>query len=162
MKALNYNKKELAALKDTYFKARALYETIKEEAETIQKNILENNEFFESEEWTERMEKRGGNGESKRILRPFDTFLMKDEDFQKYLDLCYEEYKKAGIDDKRGKEYIPEAEAKDLYWEAEKMLVLYGIDIIPDGMKEKKTLREAVKNIKYKEKVLDLILRLEC
>lgn len=162
MKGLNYNKKELAVLKDNYFKARALYETIKEEAETIQKNILANNEFFESEEWTERMKKRGENGEPRRILRPFDTFLMKDEDFQKYLDLCYEEYKRAGIDDKRGKEYIPEAEAKDLYWEAEKQLVLYGIEIIPDGMKEKETFREAIKNIKYKGKVLDLILRLEC
>lgn len=162
MKSLNYNKKELKALKNNYFTTRALYETIKEEAENIQASILANNEFYESEEWTERKTTRGGDGERKRIFKPFNSFLMNDEDFQKYLDLCYEEYKKAGIDDKRGREYCPEAEAHDLYWEAEKQLVLYGIDIIPDEMTEKKILREAVKNIKYKEKVLDLILKLEC
>ena len=162
MAKLNYNKSDLKVLKKVYFEARALYETIKEEAENIQTSILANNEFYESDEWTERKVTRGGDGERKRILKPFDSYLMNDEDFQKYLDLCYEEYKKAGIDDKRGREYCPEAEAENLYWEAEKQLVLYGIDIIPDGMAEKETLREAVKNIKYKEKVLDLILKLEC
>ena len=162
MAKLNYNKADLKVLKKVYFEARALYETIKEEAENIQATILANNEFYESEEWTERKATRGGDGERKRILKPFDSYLMNDEAFQKYLDLCYKEYKKAGIDDKRGREYCPEAEAENLFWEAEKQLVLYGINIIPDGMAEKETLREAVKNIKYKEKVLDLILKLEC
>lgn len=162
MARLNYNKTDLKVLKRVYFEARALYETIKEEAENIQTSILASNEFYESEEWTERKVTRGGNGERKRILKPFNSFLMNDEDFQKYLDLCYEEYKKAGIDDKRGREYCPEAEAENLFCEAEKQLVLYGIGIIPDGMVEKETLKEAIKNIKYKERVLDLILKLEC
>lgn len=87
---------------------------------------------------------------------------MNDDDFRIFLDLCYEEYKKAGIEDKRGKEYCPEAEAHDLYWDAEKQLVLYGIELIPNGMKEKEILREAIKSVKYKEKILNLVLRLEC
>ena len=162
MKTLNYNKAELKKLKSNYFMAKALYETIKEQAEEIQKNILAVNEFYATDDMMERTIARGRTEADRRILKPFATFKMSDNDFQKFLDLCYEEYKKAGIEDKRGKEYCPEAEVHDLYWEAEKQLVLYAIDIIPDGMKEKEKLREAIKNIKYKEKVLDLILKLEC
>ncbi len=158
---MNYNKTELKALKNNYFMAKALYETIKEEAEEIQRNILAANEFYAADDMMEITIARGGTEADRRILKPFATFKMSDDDFQKFLDLCCEEYKKAGIEDKRGKEYCPEAEAHDLYWEAEKQLVLYAIDIIPDGMNEKEALREAIKNIKYKEKVLDLILRLE-
>lgn len=155
MITLTYDKEQLQKMKQTYFETKALYETIKDAAEEIQKKILTNNKFYAEKELL-RGEKGG------RILRPFDTYLMNGADFEKYLDLCYAEYQDAEIADKRGKDYIPEAEAQNLYWEAEKQLVLYAIDIIPDGMEEKTTLREAVKNIKYKEKVLDLILKLEC
>ena len=163
MNNLGYDKKSLRKLKNNYFAARALYELIKEEAERIQTEILLKNEFYESEEWMEKVNsRRKTQEERKRILRPFDSYLMTEDDFQKYLDLCYAEYKKAGIDDKRGKEYCPEAESQSLYWEAEKQLVLYGIDIIPCEMKEKEILRNAIKNVKYKEKVLDLVLKLAC
>lgn len=79
----------------------------------------------------------------------------------RFIDLCYPEYVKAGIADSRGKDYIPEANAKDLMYEAEKQLIEYGIDIIPDEFGEKETLRKAVQMIKYRDKVLDLVLRLE-
>ena len=46
-------------------------------------------------------------------------------------------------------------------YEAEKQLVEYGIDIIHDEFGEKETLRKAVQMIKYRDKVLDLVLRLE-
>lgn len=46
-------------------------------------------------------------------------------------------------------------------YEAEKQLVQYAIDIIPDEFGEKETLRKAVQMIKYRDKVLDLVLRLE-
>lgn len=160
MKALNYDKKTLKQLKNNYFTAKALYETIKEEAEKIQKDILLNNEFYISDEYIE----CGFSGQTakERITRPFDSFLMSDNDFEKYLDLCYAGYQKAGIDDKRGKEYCPDAEARELYKETEKQLVLYAIDIIPASMVEvKETLAETVKIVKYRDKVLDLILRLE-
>lgn len=162
MENLNYNKAELKVLKNNFFMAKALYETIKEEAENIQAVILTNNEFYESEEWTEMMKTRGGDGKRKRILKPSNSFLMDENDSNKYFDLCYEEYKKAGIDDKRGRGWCPEAEAHDLFWEAEKQLVEYAINIIPIEMKEREQLREAVRIVKYKEKVLDLILMLEC
>ena len=159
---MNYNKAKLRTLKNNYFMARSLYETIQKQSEEIQEKILVENEFYATDDMMEITIRRGGTDADRRILKPFDSYKMSDDNFQKYLNLCYEEYKRAGIEDKRGKEYCPEAEAHELYWEAEKQLVLYGIDLIPDGMKEKETLREAIKNSKYKEKVLDLILRLEC
>ena len=159
---VNYNKQELKALKEAYFTARALFETIRDAAEEIQKNILAEHPFFEGAEKTAIFESKGRGKADTRILRPFDSYLMSETDFNKYLDLCYAEYKKAGIDDKRGREYLPEAESRELYKEAEKCLVEYGIDIIPDEMTEKETLRNAVKITKYRNRVLELVLYLEC
>lgn len=158
---IQYDKELLGKLKSNYFNAKALYECIKQQAEDIGIKVLQENEFYESEEWSEMMEKRGGDGNRERITRPFDTYLMEEADFQKYLDLVYAEYVKAGIADKRGRGWCPEAESGDLYREAMKQLVEYGIDIIPDEFGEKETLRKAVQMIKYRDKVLDLVLRLE-
>ena len=152
---MNYDKKLLAQLKNNYFMAKALYETTKEMAEDIQRKILAKYEFYETIEVAD--------GRPQRILDPDHTYMMDlEDDFQRYLDLCYSEYVKTGIADPRGRDYIPEAEEKDLYYEAMKQLVDYGIDIIPDEMGEKETLRKAVQMIKYRDKVLDLVLRLEC
>lgn len=159
---IQYDKAFLSKLKSNYFNAKALYETIKANSEEIQRKVLAENEFYETEDVTGIMKKRGGDGKPKRILDPDLTYMMDlDKELPRFIDLCYPEYVKAGIADKRGKDYIPEAEAKDLMWEAEKQLVEYGIDIIPDEFGEKETLRKAVRNIKWKDKVLDLVLRLE-
>ena len=107
---INYDKKFLAQLKKNFFMAKALYECIKNEAEEIQRKVLAENEFYESEELAEMMETRGGSGTPKRILEPSETYMMDlNTDFQRYMDLTYAEYVKAGIDDPRGREYIPEA-----------------------------------------------------
>lgn len=159
---IQYDKKFLGKLKSNYFNAKALYECIKENAEEIQRKVLAENEFYETEDVAEMMEKRGGDGKPKRILDPDLTYMMDlDNELPRFIDLCYPEYVKAGIADKRGKNYIPEAEAKDLMHQAEKQLVEYGIDIIPDEFGEKETFRKAVRNIKWRDKVLDLVLRLE-
>lgn len=159
---IQYDKALLGKMKSNYFNAKALYETIKANAEEIQRKILAENEFYETEDIAERMEKRGGDGKPKRILDPDLTYMMDlEKELPRFIDLCYPEYVKAGIADKRGKDYIPEAEAKNLMWEAEKQLVEYGIDIIPEEFGEKETLRKAVQMIKYRDKVLDLVLRLE-
>lgn len=153
---LNYNKNTLAELKQNYFATKALYEIIDEKAKRIQEGILLSHSFYADKE----------SGEVKRILRPFDTYLMSETDFDLYLVLVYAEYQKAGIADKRGKDYMAGCCERDLYNEAEKRLINYAIEIIPEsnakGKEYKNTLREAEKNIKYKDKVLDLILSLEC
>lgn len=158
----NYNKQELKSLKETYFTAKALFETIRDTAEEIQKNILMAHPFFEEAEKAAVFESKGRGSNDTRILKPFDSYLMSESDFNKYLDLCYAEYEKAGIADKRGKEYIPESESRDLYKQSEKLLVDYAIDIIPDTMTEKETLRNAVKMTKYRDKILNLVLSLAC
>lgn len=157
---IQYDKEKLGKLKSNYFNAKALYETIKENAEEIQRDILAKNEFYETEDVAEM--KRNGSSKPERILDSDLTYMMDlDNELPRFLDLCYPEYVKAGIADPRGKKYLPEANAKDLLCEATKQLVEYGIDIIPDEFGEKETLRKAVQMIKYRDKILDLILRLE-
>lgn len=159
---IQYDKVLLGKMKSNYFNAKALYATIKANAEEIQKKILAENEFYETEDVAEMMEKRGGDGKPKRILDPDLTYMMDlDNELPRFIDLCYPEYIKAGIADPRGREYCPDAQSRELLLEATKQLVEYGIDIIPDEFGEKETLRKAVQMIKYRDKVLDLVLRLE-
>ena len=159
---IKYDKKFLGKLKSNYINAKALYECIKEQAEEIQRKVLAENEFYETENIAKMKEKRGGTGKPERILDPDLTYMMDlDTELPKFIDLCYPEYVRAGIADKRGKNFIPEAESKGLYYEAEKQLVEYAIDIIPDEFGEKKTLKNAVQMLKWKNKVLDLVLGLE-
>nr|DAW92701.1 MAG TPA: hypothetical protein [Bacteriophage sp.] len=128
----------------------------------FRKKILAENEFYETEDVAEMMEKRGGDGKPKRILDPDLTYMMDlEKELPRFIDLCYPEYIKAGIADPRGREYCPDAQSRELLLEATKQLVEYGIDIIPDEFGEKETLRKAVQMIKYRDKVLDLVLRLE-
>lgn len=157
---IQYDKALLGKLKSNYFNAKALYETIKANSEEIQRKILAENEFYETEDIARI--KRNGSGKPERILDPDLTYMMDlDKELPRFIDLCYPEYIKAGIADPRGKNYIPEAAAKDLLLEATNQLVEYGIDIIPDEFSEKETLRKAVQMIKYRDKVLDLVLSLE-
>lgn len=159
---INYDRKFLAKLKSNYFNAKAFYETVKETAEEIERKILAENEFYETEEVAEMMEKRGGDGKKKRILEPSMTYMMDlDNELPRFIDLCYPEYVKAGIADPRGKGYCPDAQSRELLLEATKQLVEYGIEIIPDEFEEKETLRKAVRYIKWRDKVLDLVLGLE-
>lgn len=159
---IQYDKVLLGKMKSNYFNAKALYETIKANAEEIQRKVLAENEFYETEDVTEMMEKRGGDGKPKRILDPDLTYMMDlEKELPRFIDLCYPEYVKAGIADPRGKNYCPDAQSRELLLEATRQLVEYGIDIIPDGFGEKEVLRKAVQMIKYRDKVLDIVLKLE-
>lgn len=152
---IQYDKALLGKMKSNYFNAKALYETIKANAEEIQRKVLAQNEFYETEDVAE-------NGEPKRIFNPDLTYMMDlDNELPRFIDLCYPEYVKAGIADPRGKDYCPDAQSRELLLETTKQLVEYGIDIIPDEFGEKEKLRKAVRNIKWRDKVLDLVLRLE-
>lgn len=159
---MEYNKELLRKLKENYFTSKALYKVTKKQAEEIDRKILLEYEFYESKEIAEKKKSRGGNGSPKRILEPFNTFLMEESDFNRYLEIAYSEYVKSGIADPRGKDYIPEAEEKALYHEAEQQLIDYAIDIIPDFLNEKETLKKYSQVTKYREQILNIILMLEC
>lgn len=157
---IEYDKALLGKLKSNYFNAKVFLEMIREQEKEIKRKILAENEFYEEEEFVELLEKRGGSGKPERILEPDNTYMMSEENFLKFLDLCYPEFVKAGIANPNGKEYCCDNEARELFNEATKQLVEYGIEIMPD-IPEKELLRKAVWNIKWRDKLLDLVLNLE-
>lgn len=141
----------LRTLKNNYYMAKALYETTKELSHEIQQKVLEENAFYDATD---------ESGVPKRIYDPDRSWLMdQDEDFLRYLDLCYERYLEAGIADERGRDYLPEAESKDLYNQAETALLHYALDIIPH--EQGTVLLKVITVTKYREIMLDYILRLE-
>lgn len=126
-------------------------QTIEELTEEIQQKILDENVY---------MDEHHNSEEKMRITRPFDDYLMNEDIFKNdYLEKCYAEYKKAGIADPRGKEYIPSSESKDKLKQAENQLLDFIIKILPAEIAH-----EAIKarhHWKYKEQMLDLTLRLD-
>lgn len=146
---------EIRTTRETYLTAKAAEEAIKEIAEDIQRKILAENVYTVSPEFQNR------RGIMKRITEPKHTYLMNDEIFSNdFLEKCYAEYQKAGIADSRGKDYMPEAIVRDARLDAEKALIELAIDILPD-IPEKEMLRNATTHWKYREQILDLILRLD-
>lgn len=163
MSNYKYDKAVLRVMKDNYFKAKTLYERIKEKADEIQRKVLAENPFYMEDDVFELRKRKGYDGD-KRIYNPDDTYLfVYTDDYQRYLDLIYAEYVKAGIADSRGRDYIPESRAKELLWESERQLIEYGINMTPDEYADQKfALREVVKIDKYRNKMLDFVLSLEC
>lgn len=140
--------------------AKLNWDLIKEQDEDIKRKILAENEFYAEADKASRC----GDEPGKRILEPFSDFLMCNEDFDKYLDLLYAEYLKAGIADVRGRGYCPDNAARDLFYRAEKALINYTLEELPAdvaGVKiDKAKFRDGIRNIKYKERFLDIIFKL--
>lgn len=148
---MNIDRSLLRTLKNNYYMAKAMYETIKGMSYEIRQKVLEENAFYEAQD---------ESGVPKRIYDPDRSWLMdQDADFLRYLDLCYERYVEAGIADERGRDYLPEAKSKDLYTQAVTALLHYALDIIP--YEQGSILLKAMNNLKYREIMLDYILRLE-
>lgn len=153
-------KRRINGLQKAYLQAKALYETIEEITKEIQQKILlEGNYIICNEVWN--MENHRGK-ENRRITRPVDTYLIDEEIFlNDFLEKCYTEYIKAGIESSKGKEYIPSAEARELMKQAEKELVNMAIEIMPES-KEKQTLELNKLHWKYRPMILDIIMKLDC
>lgn len=155
---------KLKEMTNTYILAKAHMETITQMAEEIQANVLRDHVFYESSEIAEMCAKRGREYTIQRITKPTNAYYMAEEDFKKYLMLCHAEYVKAGIDDKRGYSYCPEAEATDLCVAAEKAMIEYAIDILPDNVFgvniNKGSFHDGMKNLKFRERFINIILRM--
>lgn len=147
--------KEIRTAQKAYITAKAAEEAIRKISEDIQRKILAENIY------TVALEFQNRRGVGERVTEPRHAYLMDEEIYiNDFLDKCYMEYQKAGIADSRGKEYIPEAVARDTRLDAEKALIQLAIDILPD-IPEKETLRKATTHWKYREQILNLILRLD-
>jgi hypothetical protein len=130
--------------------AKVMLETIKEKQKECQKKVLKENTFYTTE------------GERATIE---NEFMINDKDYIKYLKLCFEEYKKAGLKPRHW------GKALDYpYWQilkkAEEQLIKWGYSQMKKAKeyKNKKDLDylfEKIKtNLKYRDKVIDLTLRL--
>lgn len=143
-----------------YFMAKAYWETVKETAAELEKEVLAKHEFYEDE----KLAREFGFDRVHRILDPRDSYMMDKESAQKYYALCYEKYLEAGIADKRGVGYCPDNEARDMFYAAEKALIDYAIDTIPENacgvILSKEEFRKGMRSVKFKERFLDIILRL--
>lgn len=99
---------------------------------------------------------------TKEQAEEIDRKILLEYEFYESKEIAEKKKSRGGIADPRGKDYIPEAEEKALYHEAEQQLIDYAIDIIPDFLNEKETLKKYSQVTKYREQILNIILMLEC
>lgn len=130
---------------DQYLIAKAELETVEFiEHENITK-ILANNTFTDDE--------------GKRVLNPEEDFLIKREELDEFLELLFIENKNAGlaaIDKETAIDWKYEKRLKEI----EKELFDLQLETVPNGIK--KDVEKAQNHYKFRDKALDLILKLDC
>lgn len=142
------DKNELKRAQREYREAKAENDralSIEEQAKAI---VLQGNVFSEEE-----------TGE--RITKASSDFLMSDDDFKKYIDLCYIERKKLGID-------VPAENTADCYThealrQAEDKLLDLAFKVLPKthkGINLHEKLELVRKHWKYRQEFIDLIMQL--
>ena len=152
---MNYDKKYLAQLKETYFTAKALKETIIEQVNNIKNLVLSVNAYYAK---NKRLTRRSlANNE--QITSYKHDYMMSEKDFSDYLSECYKEYQKQNIAHPQGKEYCPDYPYTELRQQAETTLIDYGLKILP--IEQQEILKYSARHITHRQKILDLILCLE-
>ena len=152
----------VSAIKE-YRRTKAELDSVIEKATEIQERILAENVYNVSPEIAEQLDEAGkAHGRrftTHRITRPFDSYMMTDSDHMDYLNKCYVEYCKAGIEDDRGCEYIPEAREKEAHRNAENHLLdvfqIIAVTISPEDFQMMRT------HWKYRERLIQLALDME-
>ena len=152
---------ELQAACIEYLAAKTIEETVIDKAKEIQRQVLTEHEYYVSEAKAAEINEaaREDIQEIERITDEFDTYLMSAEDAQDYYNRCYECYVQAGIADKRGAQYIPEAVPKENRFAAEKKVLDIMEKITADYI-DPQDFKFAKCNIKYKEQLLKIAVDL--
>lgn len=151
-------KRKFSPAQQAYIQAKAEHDTLEKLAEKIQIQVLAKHEFYtEPDDDTEQPE---------RITHPMSDYRMSDDDFIRYLKLCYAEYQKHGIAPK-GYDTVVTHEAWLKLKKAEQDLIEWGYSILRKMPEYKKhandleALKEHIKyNIEAREKLIDLTLQL--
>lgn len=154
-----FDVRKLNALKSQYLAAKTAVDDVKAKDWKIREEVLKEYPFYESEETVELYRRRNVDHKRERIFNPNHDYTMNEHDMERYIDLLYERYKEAGIDDYRGRGYCPDAVPNERLSEAEKTLAEYAIEIIADGVAEKNRLKEAVSSYKWREKVIQIAMK---
>ncbi len=136
-------KLRIKVAQDQYFKAKAKLETVKFIEHENKTKILANNIFTDEE----------GN----RILTADRDFLINSKEFNHFLELLFIENKEAGLPVTNKDESIDWKFQKKVY-DLENELFKLQLETIPQGLRE--DVKNAQQHHKYREKTLDLILRL--
>jgi len=148
------HKAEFEESRMTYFKARALHETITE-VDTESKNfVLAHNEFKYSAKWKDRRIKKEG-----LFIRDCkEDYLMSNEDFKKYMGLCHKERTKRGLN-VPSEELCSDYESWKILKEAEDVFIDVALKIVPSRWQ--KDLQGIKTMYPGREKFLELSLRLD-
>lgn len=149
--------KEFVKAQKGYLLAKANNETVKRIDKENKTKVLQAREFY-TEYIAELPEEP-----IKRILEPIEDYRMSESDFETYCKLVYEENIKSGlkIPDIGIELYYTsvDCETRKALEEAEKQLFEAGQFTIPNSIKE--SLKKAFINYKYKEELIDLLIKLD-
>ena len=158
-KSVSLNAVEILNACDDLLFCQAAEQTVKEIAEEIETKVLAENEYMMDAKHIDELNEAGNSRHWKveRITKPFDSYLMADDDFQDYLEKCYTEYVKAGIAHPQGKGYCPDAPYREARIKAENALLDLFERVMPEVISHEdyKMMRT---HWKYRDRLLNLAL----
>jgi len=143
---------KMSNVKSNYMIAKAQYDAVVQTKEDGQEKVLKENVFY--------------TPDGRRATNDFMMIDVNEKDYIKFLKLCYPEYKKAGLNPKdyndpidwKYHEKLIKAENELIAWGKSKIINYPQYKI---NAKDLEKLSEKIKyNFKYRDKVIDLTLRL--
>lgn len=159
----NNRKAEIVELQHMYLLKQIENEIVQERFKEVYNKVLADNPFY-SDRDCERS--RSGNKVSKgdRILSSDDQWLMKTEDYDRFLEICRKEDFAAGLTDEEGK-YTKETNTENQLREIKEKLICLSVEILPDDFPNKKLLEDAIEykginSYKTRETLFELIMKL--
>jgi hypothetical protein len=151
-------KRKFSPAQMNYMKAKAYHETIKDIEAKVKTKVLAEQVYMSEDVIVdgELLEK------SHRITRPTADFMMSETDFTEYCKLCFEKYKKAGLD---VPDYntTPDYKSFQALKEAEKALIEWGYSVIqklPQYKNNEKDLAMLKERSSWDLKVRDKLIEL--
>lgn len=159
----NNRKTEIVELQHMYLLKQIENEIVQERFKEVYNKVLEDNPFY-SDRDCERS--RSGNKVSKgdRILSSDDQWLMKTEDYDRFLEICRKEDFSAGLTDEEGR-YTEETNTENQLRDIKEKLIRLSVEILPDDFPNKRLLEDAIEykgyqSYKTRETLFELIMKL--
>ena len=138
-------KTKIKKLQDQYLMTKAQLETVEYIEHENKSKVLANNIFTDED--------------GQRITEVFSDFLINDKEFNNYLELVFIENKSAGLP-VTDKNICIDWKYKKKLMEIEKELFELQLETVPSGIRG--DIKKAQNHHKFREKALDLILKLDC
>lgn len=159
----NNRKAEIVELQHMYLLKQIENEIVQERFKEVYNKVLADNPFY-SDRDCERSRSRNKISKGDRILSSDDQWCMSTEDYDRFLEICRNEFYAASLTDEEGR-YTEKTNTENQLSEIKEKLICLSVEILPDDFPNKKLLEDAIEykgyqSYKTRETLFELVMKL--